>query len=229
MRLRAGPDAQEDVHQLPEHVVGGLLHLLDDPGSALSTAKEKSASLRAAPAHRDRKQTRRALAGTPPPRVAPAVRRERDVTRRARQERRSADRLGLRGESTLAHDHRVHELDGDVAASVAAAPVPYATSVPPREKARAIAWQDRAGARSRRGRIEHSLPIVREPSQPAGLFDRARAQLFQLLLVRIAEALEELARHCASCSSIFDIAKPTWISTQSPTPTASAPSRAARR
>src|SRR5688572_11966795 len=81
------------------------------------------------------------------------------------------------------------------AASVAAAPAPHAISVPPCASERAIAWHARA-RRSRSEAKNASTARSRSAISPAtrALVDRAAAELVQLLLIYLAEPLEERQR-----------------------------------
>src|SRR5262245_19970235 len=93
------------------------------------------------------------------------------------------------------------------AASVAAGPVPKGISVPPREKARAIAWQALemfAASRSTSSRTTRSRSSTRSSSSahpielvtPSAIrsLEAAGPELRQLLLVGLAEHLQKLAR-----------------------------------
>ena len=125
------------------------------------------------------------------------------------------------GERALADDHRMHELDRDVrrVGGRGAAAV--------RDQHAALG--ECAGDLETRA-CESVLLAIEELSQRAlslldrgceerRAFDTAPAKFLELGSPRIAEPLEERARLGASSSSIFDMAKPTWISTQSPMPT----------
>ena len=138
---------EEDVHELPQHVVGRLGQLLGDErvvvggtnSHAAPTAREGDGQAAGAAAPHGRATSARRRR---PSRCRRARASSADVARRREPERR---------QRALADDHRVDELDRDVARRrcASAGDAPKASSRPPRAKRSAIA--------------------VAEPREPVGL------------------------------------------------------------
>ena len=106
---------EEHVHELPQHVVGGLGELL-----ARRTGRRSAAR---APTRRRRARRRASGSRVAAPRTAASTAAAGRRRSRCRRARRAAPTCGSgrladsaeRRQRPLADDHRVHELDGDVA------------------------------------------------------------------------------------------------------------------
>ena len=233
--------------QLPEHVVGGLLRLLDDRRivaghgeGVLGDVQRRPAPVIATVSIPSRlASARNAL-------IASSGRRGRSRARCRRAGRAGrgsvAPAVSLLGrdrrQGALADDHRVHELDGGVSC------VGRRRAGPERDQraaAREVARHRMTGAGQALG-----LALEEAADDPLPLGDRSSSEAVRSEVVtrvghrltrcRLSSAPRAPARRArrappgtlasgrASSSSIFDIAKPTWIRTQSPMPTASGPS-----
>src|SRR5919198_1430424 len=213
---------EEDVHEFPEHVVGGLVHLLPEVWIGRGNGEREVGR---PGVEGDRQQ----LAGSrlleepsgvlldPDGDVAWPHQREDIVRRRERRQR------------TLADDHGVHEFDRDV------------RSVRLR-RAGAVREQGPAPCECPCHRVagerDPRLLVREEVAQDAFAF-LERPSHSMLLPFSSASSCSYASPSCsrkssvarASSSSIFESAKPTWIKTQSPVSTspASRPTLTLRR
>jgi hypothetical protein len=193
---------EEGVHELPQDVVGGLVDLLDDlrvtavhgegvvgGGGRSSSGEGEGQQAPGAGVAQDALLLRAR---------GPVREDEQDVVGPG-----EVQALGTAsaGRARLPTMTGCRNSTATCAASVAAAPRPQASSVPPRASLRASAWQARARrscSRSRNAlsaRSRSATSASRRWAVPAGALTRSRCpELGELLLIGIAEELEEPAR-----------------------------------
>ena len=142
---------EEDVHQLPKHVIERLDHLLGDKRVAARWlelplgAPAREGDRQAAPLAADRQRVaclaRRVVVDAIGDRDVVGLRDRVHLVRQRPSLRREPDRR----KRALPDDHRMHELDRDVAGvERAIGERPSATSLPPLANRSAIRWQQRA-------------------------------------------------------------------------------------